>query len=589
MRAGQLTAELNGMQEIVDRLRAERVSFEVDRGTWAEERKEREKEIRGLVERLMKEELEVERAKLESATLRQQLHDTNDTHTADRAAMQQRLEQQRSEHGQRVKQLNEQLADNQLQLRLLKEDNERLVHPDHHENNALKQQLIAAMQQHAQLAQQLHAEEIRRVERDGHDRDRDRQLTALLAHRKRLIGRVWKEKQRLDVQRWFYRWSGSMGERRKRREEVKEQEKRREEEERREQEERRREKEGVDTALRELEDKMKRLEVGRQRDEEKHRMREEVEEEEARRRRRRQEAEAAEDRDKRMREDTDREKDERKEVESSDDEKHTHSPSRHRHRHTHYLSPSLSPSLSPHFALPQVSLSGEVSDSYAPLLSALLSMRGAVSGNTAADSELMARMEALLDKMNKLQQLQREHESGVTVTAQQIAEPLPRPVSAGRPVTEAAGEATAAAAAGTELPIALLAPPTDVSLLPPPPPTQTALGGKTKAVGEKGSRKRVTQETRIVPSRSSSTRGRPQSSPAARARPQRTMTKQPHSSATAAHSKAVAAAAASQRSVGGMSAFIEHTVSQQHSSSGRDGNKRWGNVGRAQHAVAATS
>ena len=579
VRVGQLTAELNGMQEIVDRLRAERVSFEVDRGAWAEERKEREKEIRGLVERLMKEELEVERAKLDAATLRQQLHDTSGTHTADRAAMQQRLEQQRTEHNQRIKQLNEQLADSQLQLRLLKEENERLIHPDHHENQALKQQLIAAMQQQAALTQQLHHEEIKRVERDGLDRDRDRQLTALLAHRKRLIGRVWREKQKLEVQRWFYRWSGWIGERRKRREEEREQGKKKEEEGRREQEERKREKEGVDAALRELEDKMKRLEVGRHNDEEKQKMREEVEEE-ARRKRRRQAEEEEEER--RRREAKNREKEERKEVESSDDEK---GPSRHRHRHTHYLSPTLSPSLSPHPTVPTVSLSGDGSQSYGPLLSALLSMRGAVSGGAPADDELIARMETLLGKMNRLQRMQRETEA----TRQPTAEPMLRPSSASATWTEETSDSAAAAVAGTELPIALLAPPIDAALLPPPLLPQTAHStAKDRSETNRDKRAGHMSRAATTPHRSVSTKARPHSSPAVRIQPHRPLTKQSHTPAAAAQSRASKPLVVNQRAAGGMSEFIEHVVSQQRTSSSSVGNKRWGNVGRAL-SVAATS
>ena len=581
VRVGQLTAELNGMQEIVDRLRAERVSFEVDRGAWAEERKEREKEIRGLVERLMKEELEVERARLDAATLRQQLHDSSDTHTADRTALQQRLEQQRIEHSQLVRQLKEQLADTELQLRLLKEENERLIHPDHHENQALKQQLIAAMQQQAQLTQQLHSEELRRVERDALDRDKERQLAALTTHRKRLIGRVWRERQRLEVQRWFYRWSGWIGERRRRREAESEQEKKREEEERREQEERRKEKEGVDAALRELEEKMKRLEVGRQKDEEKQRMREEVEEE-ARRRRRRQGEEEEEER--RRREAKSREKEERKEAESSDDEKR--SPSRHRHRHTHYLSPSLSPSPSPHPTLPAVSLSADGSQSYAPLLSALLSMRAAASGGAAADDELTTRMEALLDKMNRLQQIQREHDSHVKV--QQTVEPLLRSTTAGATLTGAMDESENGAA-GTELPIALLAPPTDAALLPPPPSphsghTEAAQLGRERS---RGSSARFT--TLTVSSRARSAKARPHSSPAtaARSRTQRPLTKQPQAPSSTVQGK-MRNPAVTNKHTAGMSAFIEHTVSQQRTSSG-SGNKRWGNVGRALPVLAAAS
>ena len=562
VRVGQLTAELSGVQETVDRLRAERVSFEVDRGAWAEERKERDAEIRGLVERLMKEELGVERSRLDTATLRQQLHDASDVHTAERAVFQQRLEQQRSEHSQRTKQLNEQLADCELQLRLLREENERLVHPDHHENQALKQQLIAAMQQQAQLTQQLHGEQIQRVERDGLDRDRDRQLTALLAHRKRLIGRVWKEKQRLEVQRLFYRWSAWKGERSKRKEEEQEERAKREDEDRREQEQRRKDKEGVDATLKELEDKMRRLEAGRQRDEEKQQMRAEVEEE-ARRKRRRQ-AEEEED-ERRRKEAAKSEKEERKEAESGDNEKR--SPSRHRHRHTHYLSPSLSPSPSSPAALPAVSLSADASQSYAPLLSALLSMRGAVSGGAPVDDELSARMESLLGKMSRLQRMQRQHESAPA--EQQPADALLRPTTAGARLAETSSALEAAA--GTELPIALLAPPTDASLLPPPP-----ISGAGGVVS-------TTRSSRAAAQGSSLVKARSHSSPSvARVRPQRAMARQPPMSSVTTASRVATAGTGSKRTEGGMSAFIEQAVSQKR-------NRRWGSVGRAKPMAAATS
>ena len=571
VRVGQLTAELHGMQDIVDRLRAERVSFEVDRGTWAEERKEREKEIRGLVERLMKEELEVERGRLEAATLRQQLQDSQETHAAERQAMQQRMEQQRTEHSQRLKQVHEQLADTQLQLGLLREENERLVHPDHHENQALKQQLISSMQQHAQLTQQLHDEQIRRVQRDGSDRDKDKHITALTQHRRRLIGRVWKEKQKLEVQRSFNRWSSWIGERRKRRDEETEAEKKKEVDGRNEQEERKRDKEGVDAALRELEDKMTRLEADRQRDEEKQRMREEVEEDGRRRRRQR---DADDERESRMREAKNREKEERKEVESSDDDKR--SPSRHRHRHTHYLSPSPQPSLSPHPALQPVSLSlsqthsSSSSQSYGPLLSALLSMRGAVTSGASGDDGLTARMEALLDKMQKLQQMQLEHDSRVA-EQQHSAQPavIPphlsaRPSSAGATLTQTSAPATSASvAAGAELPIALLEPPMDAALLPPPPPTQPssaddAEGGsdKVEASGRASYANRAASHHR-----SGSVKARPQSSATTASRTQRWATKHAYARPASASRKA---ASVSGKRTPGMSAFIEHAVSQQH-------------------------
>ena len=411
-------------------------------------------------------------------------------------------------------------------------------------------------------------------------------MAGLVAHRKRLIGRVWREKQKLEVQRWFYRWSGWIGERRKRREEQKEEEKKRTEEEKKGQEERKREKEGVDVALRELEDKMKKLETDRQRDEEKHRVREEVEED-ARRKRRRQHEEDEEEQ--RMREAKNREKEERKEVESSDDEKR--SPSRHRHRHTHYLSPALSPTLSPHPAVPPVSLSlsADGSQSYAPLLSALLSMRGAVSSGTAGEDELTARMEALLDKMSRLQHMQRREHDSHEVAVQHTTEPPLRPSSAGAALTERlVDDVGDGAPAGTELPIALLAPPMDAALLPPPPLTQTTHSGGTEKAGERVRGRRVSvgpanRATARPHSRSSSTkaRARPQSSPAVASRTQRLTTKQQHAPTTSLSRKA-------HMPTAGMSAFIEQAVSQQRTRTS-EGNKRWGNAGRAPRVAAAAT
>ena len=125
------------------------------------------------------------------------------------------------------------------------------------------------------------------------------------------------------------------------------------------------------------------------------------------------------------------------------------SPSRQRHLHRHYLPASLSPPLAAAAALPQAAAAALL----LPALDSSSSLAALLSLYTGDDAEMKRKMEGLLGKLKRLQRIreggrtaeQRDADSG-------IAQSRPR-----------------SAPQATQLPIALLAPPSDTSKLPLPP------------------------------------------------------------------------------------------------------------------------
>ena len=488
IRVGQLTAEVSGMHEVVERMYAERKTYEEERALWTQERREGDRREKELKDSLLTAQLDAERARREADAAKREGEEARERHTREVAEMEQRRVSEREEAQRKSKLLKG-------EVRSLREELQRIAHPDHDENDALKAQLLRCMEELAQLRERVHRDDLASVTAQATLDEHHRRVHRLTATRSRLLQRLQAKAQQVVLAQSFYQWATRMQVKRVLRRQQGEREKADGERREAEAEERRQEKVAVEGALRELEERMKRMDEERVREDERRKAEErrrardeevvederrrqkERETEERRRRREEEEREAAAVRERKEREAMEarqREKEERREGErarlEAEEQGSRRSPSPQQHRHRHYLTPS--PVLSAAVPFPQH-----------PALSALFALAPSSSSSSPEDVQLASRMQQLLAKLHTLQQM-KEHERDGQLQ--------PQPVEQGH--EPALGAA--------HLPTQLLAPPMKAELLRPPhshPPPSAVTQGK---------------ENRPLRSRSQHTKRQPATSPA---------------------------------------------------------------------------
>ena len=447
VRVGQLTAEVAGMHEVVERIYAERKVYEEERIQWGQERREGEKRERELKDAVVTAQLETEKMKREVEAIQREREEGHQRHQREVVDVEQRRSQDKEEGTRQAKLLRGEIRALREQIHRLEEVNERLSHPSTQEEmNALRGQLMQAKDECLQLKDRLHNDDIARITAQQQMHTLRQQVSHLTSSRHRLIQRIQLKVHQQTLAQSFYQWSARIQVKKTTRQQ--EEALKREGEERREAEveERRREKAEVDRTLKAFEEKLRRMEddrhkeEGRRTAEDRRRQREEEggegekrrekERQERHRQRGREEAELREkermDEERETREREEREDRERQRRGMEGDRGRSVSPQRHHHRH--YVSPSTSP------------IAGPLPFSYYPALSALLALNP--SSSSPEDVQLADRMKSLLSKLRTLQQMKEEKEGTPSQSAVERKD-----------------------SGVVELPAALLVPPTNVGLL----------------------------------------------------------------------------------------------------------------------------
>ena len=446
VRVGQLTAEVSGLHGVVERIHVERKAYEDDRAQWAQERREADKRDRDIQDALVTAELVADKARREAEAIKREAEEARQRHQRDVAELEQRRTEERDDAQRRAKLLKADARTLKEDIARLQDANQRLAHPDHEENSALKAQVMALMDVEAQLHRRLHDEELQRLRTEQRLEQQQQRIDHLQAHRHRLIQRVQDKAQQVRIAQSFYAWSAHIQVRRLERRQDGERQRAERERAEREAEERKEEKAAVDRALRELEEKMKRMEDERSRQDDERRKAEarvadhdsNAAEEERRRQRerddRRRERKAEKDREReqmadreaREREAKGKQQQRQQAAVAEEEESKRRSPTPQRHRHRHYVSPSTSPAAAP------------MAFAYQPALSALLALTPSTA--SAEDVRIAARMEALLAKLDKLQRLKAQptthsHDDGPR--GRGIASPTAHPRASTQPPLKA--------------------------------------------------------------------------------------------------------------------------------------------------------
>ena len=494
IRVCQLTVEVSGLHEVVERLHAERKAYEEERAMWAQERREGERREKELKDALLTAELWGEKALREKDAIKREVEDARGRHQREVSELEQRRLQEREEAQRKSKLLKG-------ELRSLREELQRVAHPDHEENNRLKAQLIQLMEDAAQLKDRVHRDDLVRVTAQATLDEHHRRIHRLTTTRSRLLHRLQVKAQQVVLAQSFYQWAVHIQVKRVLRRQETGKGKVEGERKEAEAEERRQEKVAMEGALRELQERMKRMDEERVREDERRKMEErrrarhedgeeeerrkqkererEREEKDERRRQREEERDATEVRQRKERELMEarqremEEKEERErlrwEVEEAESQR---SPSPQRHRHRHYLTPSPVLSAVP---FPQPAA-----------LSALLAL--SPSSSSPEDAQLASRMQQLLSKLRTLQQMREDKQ--VDTEEQQSAE-----------------EGAERRADTAHLPVALLAPPMKVGLLHPAlsalPPSAVIPGKENRPVRPRS--QQVKRQPVVLSTRSSAT------------------------------------------------------------------------------------